>query len=32
MASSELPLGPSSGSDPSVYLDTSHSEVIDATT
>ena len=32
MASSELPFGPRSGSDPSVYLDTSHSDVVDATT
>ena len=32
MASSELPFGPRSGSDPSVYLDTSDSEVVDATT
>ena len=31
MASSELPFGPRSGSDSSVYLDTSHSDVVDAT-
>ena len=30
MASPELPLGPRSG-DPSIYLDTSHSDIVDAT-
>ena len=30
MASLELPFGPPSG-DPSVYLDTSHSDIVDAT-
>ena len=30
MASLELPFGPRSG-DPSVYLDTSHSDIVDAT-